>query len=66
VFTVESLESQRFIHCSKPEQVVHVANAFHNGEEFILLWIDEARVKPKIVHENLEGGTNLFPHINGP
>jgi uncharacterized protein (DUF952 family) len=67
VYTVRSLESQGFIHCSTPEQVTQVANHIaREWDDVVLLWIDEEKVGPKIIYENLEGGETLFPHIYGP
>jgi len=55
-----------FIHCSTRDQVIKVANArFHGREGLLLLLIDTDRVEPAIVYENLEGGSELFPHIYG-
>ncbi|MHC1740976.1 MAG: DUF952 domain-containing protein [Anaerolineaceae bacterium] len=56
-----------FIHCSKSDQVVRTANKFFPGiTGLVLLKIDPNLVKSKIIEENLEGGTELFPHIYGP
>src|SRR5258708_500884 len=64
---VPSLHLQGFIHCSRAEQVVAVANGIVPGRnDLLLLEIDEAKVIPKIIYENLEGGEKLFPHIYGP
>lgn len=64
---VPSLQSQGFIHCSLVEQVSHVANALAPGrDDLVLIEIEESKVIPKIVYENLEGGEQLFPHIYGP
>jgi uncharacterized protein (DUF952 family) len=64
---VPSLVNHGFIHCSLPEQVIHVANSIApNRTDLLLVEIDEDRVTPKIVYENLEGGNSLFPHIYGP
>ena len=65
-YTGDTLATQGFIHCSTPEQVVDVANHIaRDWDDIVLLWIDEERVGPKIVYENLEGGEKLFPHIYG-
>jgi uncharacterized protein (DUF952 family) len=65
-YTAPSLETQGFIHCSTPEQVTAVANRIAGDwDDIILIWIDEEKVEHKIVYENLEGGTTLFPHIYG-
>lgn len=64
---VPSLESQGFIHCSLEDQVIPVANSIAPGKsDMILLEIDEEKVLPKILYENLENGERLFPHIYGP
>ncbi len=63
----KTLEDEGFIHCSYLDQVERVANAVFVGHEgLVLLVIDSAKVGPVIRDENLEGGTDLFPHIYGP
>jgi len=65
-YRADTLATQGFIHCSKPDQVIAVANAlFCNRTDLVLLEIDEARVSSEIRYENLEGGSKLFPHIYG-
>ena len=64
---VPSLHLQGFIHCSRAEQVVGVANTISPGRnDMVLLEIEDSKVIPTIVYENLEGGEKLFPHIYGP
>jgi len=64
---VPSLGSEGFIHCSKLDQVLDVANYLAPySEEMQLIEIDESLVTPEIKYENLEGGEKLFPHIYGP
>lgn len=61
-----SLEEQGFIHCSYPHQLQAVADIHYSGRsDVVLLQIDPAKVDAKIVDENLEGGSQLFPHIYG-
>jgi uncharacterized protein (DUF952 family) len=61
-----SLESEGFIHCSTPDQVVEVANyLFRGNRSLILLAIDPGRVIPPIRYEDAGNGT-LYPHIYGP
>jgi uncharacterized protein (DUF952 family) len=64
---VPSLQIRGFIHCSLKDQVIDVANSIAPGkDDLVLLEIEESKVVPKIVYENLEGGEKLFPHIYGP
>jgi uncharacterized protein (DUF952 family)/NTP pyrophosphatase (non-canonical NTP hydrolase) len=66
-YEADTLASQGFIHCSAPEQVIRVADAFYRGQkDLVLLVIDSARVEAEIRYENLEGGEERFPHIYGP
>ena len=65
-YTADSLATAGFIHCSTAQQVVATANRLFRGRrDLVLLCIDSTRVKAEIRHENLEGGTNLFPHVYG-
>lgn len=66
-YRADTLASHGFIHCSTPEQVIHVVNAFFRGQEGLaLLCIDTAKVEAEIRRENLEGGDERFLHIYGP
>jgi len=43
-----------------------VANRLFRGHrDLVLLTIDADRVRSPIRYENLEGGTELFPHVYG-
>lgn len=60
-------DTDGFIHCSYLEQVVRVANARYRGRSnLVLLEIEPEKVDAPIVDENLEGGSEVFPHIYGP
>ena len=62
-----TLASHGFIHCSKPDQVIRVANfLFRSQPDLVLLCIDPERVQAEIRYKNLDGGQDLFPHIYGP
>jgi len=66
-YTADSLQTEGFIHCSEAAQVTWVANMRFKGRtDLILLHVDEAAVGAEVRRENLEGGTQLFPHIYGP
>jgi uncharacterized protein (DUF952 family) len=61
-----TLATDGFIHCSRPRQVLGVAQAFFSGERnLLLIGIDSARVEAPIRHEGIEGG-DRYPHIYGP
>ncbi len=74
LFASSSLISEGFIHCSTPEQVVPVANAFYRGQSgLVLLVVDETLLKPEVRWEAPSGtsaegisSADLFPHIYGP
>jgi uncharacterized protein (DUF952 family) len=69
-YQAASLKTEGFIHCSEPEQVLAVANAFYRQvPDQVLLWIDPAQVQARLVWEapaNSEHGAGeRFPHIYG-
>jgi uncharacterized protein (DUF952 family) len=58
--------TEGFIHCSYADQVCRVANARFNGRKnLVLLEIDPALLNCKVVDENLEDGSEQFPHVYG-
>jgi uncharacterized protein (DUF952 family) len=63
-----SLAEVGYIHCSFASQVAMVANAVYGNstEPLVLLRINPAAVTATIHIENLDGGTEHFPHIYGP
>lgn len=62
-----TLAQQGYIHCSYANQVNRIANFIYRGTpNVILLTIDPAKLLSPVKSENLEGGTELFPHIYGP
>ena len=65
-YTADSLATEGFIHCSTAAQVIATANRLFKGRhDLIFLAIDSSKVGAHIRQENLEGGTDLFPHIYG-
>lgn len=65
VYRSDSLELEGFIHCSTPQQIIKVANAFFSGQPgLVLLGIDSEKVEADIRYEEVEG-TERFPHIYG-
>ncbi len=63
-YRAASLESQGFIHCSRPDQIVDVANRYYRGMPRLLLWIDPTRLRAEVRREASEG--DIYPHIYGP
>ncbi len=55
-----------FIHCSFAHQIESVANRFFQGHtDLVVLEIDPKQLNCDVVSENLEGGSEQFPHIYG-
>ncbi len=74
LYRADSLATEGFIHCSKPSQIVEVANAFYRGQRgLVLLVIEPARLTSELKWEppaepapsHARAG-DLFPHIYGP
>lgn len=72
-YQADSLSTQGFIHCSKPSQIVDVANSFYRGQHgLVLLVIDPSRLDSELKWEppaepeptHARAG-DLFPHIYG-
>src|SRR5579872_4748387 len=60
-----SMDADKFIHASPPEQLERVANKYYLDKKDVrLLHIDPKLVKPEIRWEPATGG--LYPHIYGP
>ena len=74
LYRADSLSTEGFIHCSKPSQIVGVADTFYPGQHgLVLLVIDPSMLKPELKWEPpaepepthaREG--ELFPHVYGP
>ena len=65
-----SLINETFIHCSKADQILEVANRLYKGRnDLMLIRIAEDLVTPEIKHESpLEAPMSgiRYPHIYGP
>ena len=65
-YTPQAFDSEEFIHCSYAHQIPGVMERIFKGRTGLVVFeIDPAQLSCKIVDENLEGGTELFPHIYG-
>ncbi len=60
------LAPQGFIHCSRPDQVIRVANYLFRGkQDLLLLCIDTNLLTAALDPAGLEAGEEDFPHIHG-
>lgn len=67
VYRPHSFDKDGFIHCSRKDQVIEVANRYYSGQkDLVLLEINDTLFNSTIVYENLEGGSELFPHVYSP
>ncbi|MGF1591387.1 MAG: DUF952 domain-containing protein [Pleurocapsa sp.] len=56
----------RFIHCSYSHQLLTVAHRFYRGQSgLVILVIESSKINSSLIEENLEGGTELYPHLYG-
>ncbi|MBI4731416.1 MAG: DUF952 domain-containing protein [Chloroflexi bacterium] len=61
-YTADSLASQGFIHCSKADQVLRVANAIYRGQTgLVLLEIDLSALRSEV---RWEPGTDTVRAVN--
>ncbi|MBT8239650.1 MAG: DUF952 domain-containing protein [Acidimicrobiia bacterium] len=63
----ESLESEGFVHCSYPEQVLVPANERFGGQRnLVLLVLNPNQIQAPVVVEDSDGSGITFPHVYGP
>jgi uncharacterized protein (DUF952 family) len=66
-YVPQAFDRDGFIHCSHASQVVSVANALYAWKSGLVLLEIEADLLPcRVVEENLDGGSELFPHVYRP
>ena len=64
-YRAASLETEGFIHCSTPAQVVGTASRFYQGQAgLVLLVIDAEKLQAEVRYEAADG--QMFPHLYGP
>lgn len=68
VYRADSLQAEGFIHCSKADQVLRVANAFYAGQVgLVLLVVDPGWLRSEVRWEpGSDKPDESFPHIYGP
>jgi uncharacterized protein (DUF952 family) len=67
-YRAPSLETDGFIHCSTPAQVVHVGDWFYRDvPELLLLCIDPSALESDLLWEaSADAFAGEFPHVYGP
>lgn len=66
-YTLNSLDTDGFIHCSKLEQVPATLKRFFAERKDILLFkIDTKRLNSPLIYEASADGSGFFPHSFGP
>lgn len=56
-----------FIHCCTLTQLSGVLNRFFSGhDQLLLLEMESNQINESLIFENLENGTELFPHLYAP
>ena len=62
----QAFAAEGFIHCSYVHQLEKVVQRFFKGQkDLVVLEINPAVLRCEVIEENLEGGTELFPHVYG-
>jgi uncharacterized protein (DUF952 family) len=65
-YTPQNFDQEGFIHCSYGHQAAGVIRRLFKGRtDLVAFEIDRTKLSCRVVDENLEGGTELFPHIYG-
>jgi uncharacterized protein (DUF952 family) len=65
-YAPRAFEAEGFIHCSYAHQVPGTLDRIFKGRtDLVVFEIDPSKLPCLVVEENLEGGTQLFPHIYG-
>lgn len=66
-YRLDTLETEGFIHCSTPQQVLGPANEFYRGRsDLVLLVIDPSQLEARLIYEDSYNSGSVFPHIYGP
>lgn len=64
-YCATSLQTEGFIHFSRPEQALDTANRYYTGQQgLLLLWINPATLRAELRWENSHG--EVYPHLYGP
>jgi len=64
-YLADSLNLEGFIHCSRKEQILKVANTYYPKQDNLkLMWIDTGKLAAEMKWEESDG--DIFPHLYGP
>jgi uncharacterized protein (DUF952 family) len=68
IYSADSLVSVGFIHCSKVDQIMRVANTYYSYlHDLVILEIDQSKLKSELLWEpGTDKADEVFPHIYGP
>jgi len=65
-YTPAAFDREGFIHCSYAHQVNATLDRIFRGRtDMVVLEIDPEKLGCRVIDENLEGGSELFPHVYG-
>jgi uncharacterized protein (DUF952 family) len=65
-YVPKAFEAEGFIHCSYGHQVPATLNRIFKGRtDLVVFEIDRTRLPCRVIDENLDGGSELFPHVYG-
>ncbi|MEN8173882.1 MAG: DUF952 domain-containing protein [Chloroflexota bacterium] len=63
-YRAASLDTEGFIHCSRPDQALKVVNMFYqDAPNLCLLWIEPEKLNAELRWEAADG--DQFPHLYG-
>ncbi len=68
VYAADSLASDGFIHCSRENQIIRVANSYYSGQPgLVILRIDLTLLTAAVKWEpGTDKSDEVFPHLYGP
>lgn len=66
-YSIESLNEDGFIHCSKYEQLnATLKRFFEDRKDIVVLRIDTKLLNIPLIYEAADDGSGFFPHAFGP
>ncbi len=66
-YSINTLEEEGFIHCSKYEQLqATLKRFFDDRKDIVILKIDSKLLNIPVIYEAADDGSGFFPHAFGP